>query len=136
MGHIRWMKRLLISWAPAALWAGVLFYLSDQSHLPGPSFLPLNDKAVHFVAYLVLGLTLAWAGRGWIKRRVRRWPEAGLIFIGILFAASDEWHQSFVPRRVPSMEDFGADVLGVVIGFLLARWLLSRCRGPAPPTAS
>jgi VanZ family protein len=46
--------------------------------------------------------------------------------IGILFALSDEWHQSFVPGRDPSAGDFLADFLGVLLGYTLTRWSLNR----------
>ena len=58
------MTQLLISWTPAALWAGALFFLSAQSYLPGGPTFPINDKVVHLGLYVILGATLAWAGGG------------------------------------------------------------------------
>jgi VanZ family protein len=113
--------QILLSWAPAALWASALFYLSHQPILPGPA-LPVSDKVLHLVAYLILGITLAWAGR----RSRKTMAHLAFLGIGILFALSDEWHQSFVPRRDPSAGDFLADFLGVLLGYALTRWSLNR----------
>lgn len=36
-----------------------------------------------------------------------------------LYAASDEWHQSFVPGRAAQFADFAVDMAGAVLGLLL-----------------
>jgi VanZ family protein len=120
------VTRLLISWGPATLWAAALFYLSSQSDPLGASTFPLNDKVAHLIMFGVLGAALAWGGR----RSDRLGLHAGLLFLGFLFAASDEWHQASVPLRDPSAWDFGADALGIILGFLFARALLKARRGP------
>jgi VanZ family protein len=71
------LLQILLSWAPAALWASALFYLSHQPILPDLA-LPVSDKVLHLVAYLILGITLAWAGRQ------SRKTMAHLAFLGVL----------------------------------------------------
>ena len=114
------MTQLLISWGPATLWAGVLFFLSAQSNLPGAGAFPFSDKVGHFILFSILGVAFAWGNRN--SRDIRL--HAGLIFLGVLFAVSDEWHQALVPHRQPSAGDFLADMVGIVIGFFLARALV------------
>ena len=59
-----------------------------------------------------------------------RSKEWSVIFWGVLaalaYAASDEIHQSFVPGRVASVQDFAADGLGILtsVGLLLLFWRL------------
>ena len=50
------------------------------------------------------------------------------VLVCLVFAASDEWHQQFVPGRVPSLEDVLADGIGIMLGvaFALALPLLWR----------
>lgn len=120
------MTQLLISWAPATLWAAVLIYLSSQSDPLGASIFPFSDKVAHLLLFGVLGVALAWGGRRSDRFRL----HAGLLFLGCLFAASDEWHQASVPLRDPSAGDFGADAVGIILGYLLARALLQARRGP------
>lgn len=111
------MKRKLIAWGPAVLWAAVLFFLSELRELPAGlgRFAELNDKFVHAVLYSTLGVTLAWA------RRCSAWkpPHWLLLSIGFMYGALDEWHQSFIPNRSPDVGDFFADVTGIGIGYLL-----------------
>lgn len=102
---IRWLR----GWAPALLWAAVLFAFSSRSTLPGDLGGGL-DKVAHFGAYTVLGLLLA---RGAFTSRLSAgWP----VLIGLLYAASDEIHQHFVPGRSPDVADWTADTLGVAFG--------------------
>lgn len=98
------------------------------SALPGTtddvSWLPVPDEALHVAAYAVLGATLAHArfhGAPWL-------PHVVLISIGAAYGVTDEWHQSFVPGRVPSVSDGIADVVGVVAGYGMA-WLFVRALG-------
>lgn len=118
------MNRLRV-WGPAAVWAAVLFLLSAWS---GPSLLalpPLNDKLVHGCLYTVLGWTL---GLGW-ARVPRRVPHVVLVTIGALYAATDEWHQIYVPGRVADLSDWLADLVGLLLGYGVAVALLKRRRG-------
>jgi VanZ family protein len=45
-----------------------------------------------------------------------------LILIGlVLFAVSDEFHQSFVPGRTASLMDVGLDLIGIFLGFSVSQ---------------
>jgi len=75
---------------------------------------------VHLVVYGILGALLA-------RGRRLQWdiPHPVLIMAGALYAASDEWHQSFVPGRQVSALDWVADLCGVAAGYWLAYSLLA-----------
>lgn len=93
-------------WIPAGIWAAVIFALSARPTLPMPGGLGA-DKVAHFSAYAVLGWLLAYgADRSGITM-------AWALIAGLLYAASDEWHQSFVPGRSVEVADWIADALGV-----------------------
>jgi len=113
--------RWALAWAPPALWALVLFALSELRVVPpmARAFLLPSDKVVHFLLYLTFGALLAWArhvgGRG---------IHVALILVGVVYGGLDEWHQSFVPGRSPDLEDWLADAAGVVAGYgALTLWL-------------
>lgn len=95
----------------------------------------LPDAVVHAMVYAVLGATLAH-GRFYGARGV---PHAIMILIGAAYGATDEWHQSFTPGRVPAVDDWFADVAGVVLGYggawLLAQAVLRRRAGETTETA-
>lgn len=109
-------------WGPAAVWAAVLFLLSAWPNPAGPSWLVVSDKVVHFVLFGVLGGALAF-GRRWSGGRT---SHLAAVAVGMLYGASDEWHQAMVPNRVPSMEDWYADAAGVLAGYLLITLILRR----------
>ncbi len=44
--------------------------------------------------------------------------------ISILYAASDEIHQYFVPNRSAEVQDWAADVLGIIIAILVIKYFL------------
>lgn len=125
----------LLGWGPAALWAAVLFLLSE---LRGTSVsLPADtDKLVHGGLYLILGLSLAW-GKATIGSGV---PVVVLLLMGVGYGALDEWHQSFVPGRDVSVGDWVADSIGVMLGLLLFSSFSSRLRdddsGPSENTTT
>ena len=95
------MTNQMFAWGPAALWAVVLFLLSS---IPGSAIggISVSDLFIHTCVYSVLGAALVY-GR-W-KGSVG-WPHGLLIAAGVLYGASDEWHQSFVPGRYPAVSDF------------------------------
>ena len=107
-------------WGPAAGWAAFLFFLSALPDVPGPRGIPFGDKVGHFALYGVLGLLLAW-GRS-------RWPRpiahVVLIAVGALYGVTDEWHQMYVPGRMPDVADWLADVAGLVTGYAAATTFL------------
>jgi len=110
----------LRAWLPAAAWAVTIFWLSSRSTIPGPK-IPHLDKAAHFGAYAVLGALLAFAADR------SRWPLAVAVALGVLYGASDEIHQMYVPGRSPDVLDWAADAAGVAAGcFLYTRWRLRR----------
>jgi len=114
------VKRAVLAWGPAAVWAAVLFLSSEWSGLPRSVWAALNDKLIHLALYGVLGATLAW-GKNSASTAPPHWA---LLLLGVAYGALDEWHQSFVPRRDPSLDDLLADVVGVGVGYLLL-WLVS-----------
>ena len=48
--------------------------------------------------------------------------QAGTIAIATLYAASDEWHQSFVPSRSASIVDVLIDCVGAMCGAFWFEW--------------
>jgi VanZ family protein len=134
------------------LWAGVIFVLSAQSDPPVPTTFELLRalvpdapadtwvaidfllrKAGHFTEYAILAILVHHAlvvGGDWSawRRLLVAW------LLTALYAASDEWHQSFVPGRAPALTDVAIDICGALTGLLvwrrLERWWRGR-RGSA-----
>jgi VanZ family protein len=74
-------------------------------------------KCAHVVEYAVLAVLLCWALDRLPGTRPRRWSKAGVaLAIAVLYGASDEFHQLFVPSRVGSVADVLIDACGAVLG--------------------
>lgn len=111
------MKDTASRWLPVLLWMGVIFFGSSQSNLPAPPDHVLNfilKKIGHVVVYAILALLLLRATKG-SKR-----PALYAIAIAALYAASDEFHQSFVPGREATLRDVGIDVAASALALFLA----------------
>ena len=106
------LSRRIGLWAPVVLWAGVIFALSSIPSLS--SGLGVWDevlrKGAHLTEYAILGALL-------YRALGQMLPAFGL---GILYAATDELHQSFVPGRHSSPFDVAFDACGLALGLLVA----------------
>lgn len=106
--------------APLAL-MGLIFYLSAQSD-PGADIGSVGRIAAHAGEYALLTALWWWALRPTLGARA----VAAAATVSLLYAISDEVHQSFVPGR-------DADPLDVVVdlgGIALAAWAVSRAPRP------
>jgi VanZ family protein len=109
------MRRVL-PWLPAVAWAATIYWLSSRPTVPAPE-IPNVDKLAHFGAYAVLGALLAFAAHR------TRTPLVVAILLGVLYGASDEIHQMYVPGRSPDVLDWAADAAGVITAcYLYTRW--------------
>src|SRR5690606_27811884 len=96
---------LLFSW-----WAAVYLLSSfPGSAYPKVDFF-LADKIVHVGLYFAGGFLAAVYFYG------RRKHTSAPLGFGMLYAASDEFHQWFVPQRSFSVGDIIADTIGVLLG--------------------
>ncbi len=124
------MRRSVVAFLPAAIYAGMLFALSAQ---PNPlPFLPpellLQDKLLHGLAYTVLGALLVPGFRG--AGCSARCAILLAVALASVYGATDEVHQSFVPGRNADVLDWVADTLGAALGAAAAATLaLRRPRG-------
>ena len=97
---------------------GVMTMIFALSHQPAddlPSLLPHFDKIAHFFIYGLLAAALVGAFEPGLRQR-RPWLVVGAIVLWCLaYGLSDEFHQSFIPGRSPSLTDIVADTLGAVV---------------------
>jgi VanZ family protein len=106
-------RRKLTAWLPVIAYMGVIFVLSAQPKLPTPPGILGWDKLQHYLAYMVMGLLLIQAADRMPLLRINPYLQA--LVIGALYAASDEYHQSFVPGRTMDARDWLADVTGLLV---------------------
>ena len=133
-------------WLPVAVWMSLIFVgstnlLSNQhtSRLLVP-FLrwikpDISDAAMHRIQYGIrkCGHMTEYAVLGVLIWRARRKPQRGdsrpwswtpaavAVGVSVLFAVSDEIHQSFCAQRYGSAVDVMIDAVGAMLGMLALR---------------
>jgi VanZ family protein len=139
-------------WLPVLAWMALIFTASSDTmsferssriiapilrwlfpHLSGDSvglIVLIARKCAHLTEFAVLAWLFWRALRRPVKRDPRpwQWAEARLaLFCVMLYAASDEFHQLFVPSRQARVLDVLIDTSGAVLGLLLL-WTIARWR--------
>ena len=110
------MKKL-IYWLPVVIWAGVIFVLSSNPVAPA-SAIDWQDfmvkKTAHVIEYAILFVLVYRATKNGLF---------SLLFV-VLYASSDEYHQTFVFGRTGKVRDVLIDAGGGVASWLIiAKWL-------------
>ena len=143
------MKFFLKYWLPLLIWMVLIFigstdvlsaehtsrFLVPFLHWLDPqiSWVAINSiqvvvrKLGHLTEYAILA-TLIWRA----LRSAENWKRSTLILFTVsligcaIFAASDEFHQSFVPSRTSSVNDVMIDIFGAGIALAICVALESR----------
>jgi len=115
------LRRQKLTVIPLLLYWPTIFILT---HIP-PASVPcwvvrmhVSDKAIHYLAYLVLVVLLWFAispGRKVNWRKAAAW---WVLFVVVWYGVFDEWLQSYVGRN-PDVRDFLANLTGTLTGLVL-----------------
>lgn len=96
-------------WLPVIIWGGIIFWFSNQainSQTAEFSWLDfVVKKTAHVSEYAIFF---------WLTFRANKSLKYSLL-ICLLFALSDEWHQTFVPGREGALRDVGFDTIGILL---------------------
>jgi VanZ family protein len=147
-GFDRSMKSFLKYWLPLVVWLVVIFVGSTNlmsaehtSRFIVPFLLWLKPmspqtiwvilvfmrKCAHVTEYAILALLLWRALRSLPAVSMKMSMSFGAALLGCtVFAAMDEFHQSFVKSRTPSVHDVLLDVAGALLGLLIGASLARR----------
>ena len=110
-------RRSVALWAPVALYMALIFAASSVSHPPDLST-SIGDKGAHGLLYSGLAALMVRALAG-------GWQPFGggiglaAVAYSILYGATDEIHQLFVPSRTADVKDLAADAVGAAVAVLL-----------------
>jgi hypothetical protein len=146
------MRRILVYWLPVAVWMALIFTGSADSQsaersskyleplvrwlFPGLSIdgvhwtMLMVRKCAHLAEYALLAV-LTWRALRGPKAGTApswRWSHAGLaLLVVVVYAVSDELHQSTVPTRQGTALDVVIDTAGGLLG-LAGVWVLQKRR--------
>lgn len=115
------IPKIIRAFLPSFAWALIIYLFSSQSVLPGfeqSAFDFFLKKIAHIFVYLILYLLVAYGIEKTVKNTYTKTVLYAPVFICILYAVTDEIHQTFVPGRYGTLRDIGYDMLGVSIAFL------------------
>ena len=108
-----------LRWLPAIATMIVIFLFSSlpSSEVPSFGFLDvLIQNGGHFLGYVLLALAFGFA----LPPRFARLKRSIVIVaLALMYALSDEYHQSFVPGRNASWWDIFVDGVGATTAALL-----------------
>lgn len=134
----------IIAWGLLLFWMFIIFNASSQSQLDSPGlferfisdsypriveFLQANDfwirKVGHAFVYFTLTLLAYWAFSKYSPYYVSGRPLPWAMTFSIIYAISDEYHQTLVPGRHGVYTDVLIDAVGIVVAGLLIYWIRS-----------
>jgi len=111
-------------WAPALFWMVLIFTLSSKQRIAvSPQYWAnfFVFKSLHVIEYAALfGLLLRAIAGG--KKPTHTQYLYAFIF-SVLYAISDELHQTFVPTREGTLRDVLIDTTGITLAYLTVKKL-------------
>jgi len=119
--------KILKLWLPVVIWAGLIFCVSSIPYLKtNLKYDFILRKGAHVVEYGVLTFLLYRAFQGTFNM-----TAFGLfaypVLLSFLYAASDEFHQTFVPGRSGNVTDVLIDGIGI-FGFYVVIQIITANR--------
>lgn len=105
----------LFYWLPPIIMMVAIFYFSSRERIAVADTYLLNFlvfKTLHVLEYAVLYLL--------IFRAFRTQFHYALLF-SLLYALSDEIHQTFVPTREGRLRDVGIDAIGISLMYIFIK---------------
>lgn len=115
------LEKYFLFWLPPIAWMAIIFILSSFHKLQA-SPVSWQDflvrKTIHFLEYLILFL-LFYRGLRNTSCFSKKKMVGYSLFLAIIYAISDEYHQTFVSGRSGKIFDIGVDSAGSLFGAIL-----------------
>ena len=95
-----------------------IFYISSIPGSSGGAHFPFIPIVYHFSVFFLFSFFLFFLIKG--KKEMKTSYAIFALFLSFIYAISDEFHQSFVPMRSPSLEDIFIDLIGISFSILIS----------------
>ena len=123
------LRFFLFYWLPPISLMTIIFFLSSRQSISVGKSYEVNFvtfKSMHILEYALMFFLLFRA----YYRTFTKKNKSILFFLAIIttliYAAFDEFHQTFVPTRSGALRDIGIDSIGILLSFLYTKIHLAK----------
>ena len=119
------LRKIILYWLPPIFWMGLVFFLSSfhkiqVTEVGWANF--ITRKLAHFSEYAVLYFLFYRGFKNTAKFSLKKVLFLSFI-LTILYALSDEYHQTWISGRTGKFFDIGVDCAGAFLGLIFS-WRL------------
>ena len=114
-------KRRYVSLMMFLLIALEIFYISSLPGSRGGAQIPLVAITYHFSVFFLFCFFLFFFIKG--EKKVNSFYIIATLIFALVYAILDEFHQSFVPLRSPSIDDVLIDSIGMTLSLIIAVYI-------------
>lgn len=114
------LKIFILYWLPAFIVMAVIFALSSRQRINVSDTKAVNFslfKTLHVLEYALLYFLLFRAFLKSLGKKKRKKAYLFAVIVSVLYAISDELHQTFTPTREGSPRDIVIDTIGIYLMF-------------------
>lgn len=119
------MKKWALYWLPPIVWMMIIFAFSSHHKIQVSEVYILNFlffKSLHVIEYAILYFLLFRAFNSLTKSSFTKSDVFLFSFLlAILYAVSDEIHQTFIPSRDGRLRDVFIDTIGISLMYIYIR---------------
>lgn len=123
------IKKFIIYWLPPLLWMVFIFILSSRQRVNLTNKLVYNFlifKTLHMIEYAILNFLLFRALYNISDKKLKlRKKLLYSVVLSVIYAVSDEIHQTFVPTREGKIRDLFIDTVGIFLMYIYIKNCLS-----------
>lgn len=126
------IRHFVLYWLPPIIWMIIIFIMSSRQRISLADTEVENFlifKSLHVIEYAFLYLLLFRASFKTFSKKITIQTIFFISIVGaILYAISDELHQTFVPTRQGSVRDIFIDTIGILLAFSYTKMYLNKLK--------
>ena len=116
----------LLRWMLVIVWMVLIFIGSSIPAQDFPDAPKQISIVVHFIEFFVLAILLQYALNRGFRTKVKLVSVATAFLVTVFYGFTDEFHQMFVPGRVPDPMDLTINTVGALAACIVFAIVSSR----------
>lgn len=125
------IQKFLLAWGPAIALMITIFFLSSRQRVAVSEVYTINFivfKSLHVIEYAALYFLIFRGYYRTFSHNNMNKIYVYAIVTTLLYAASDEFHQTFVPTRTGTLRDIFIDSIGIFLCFQYTKISLAKLK--------